>query len=479
VRLLPRTLAGRIGLTLIAGVVLILAVTAGLSLGGAFGDPPRRGPYQAQQRIANAALLVAGLPPELRVSGARAVDRPWLRVRWIEGPPPADLEAGWLDGWIEERLRTVMAPIVPKRIGVSRGYYRPPEPSASPPDLGLDDPWGDGRPERGLDRRRSRPPPKTEGLQVRVELDEGYIDLFAVLEGDRSPNDGLVSLGLTLAALTLGLGLLALLIARWVTASLARFAAAADRLGGDAAAPPLPEEGPEEIRRAAQAFNRMQRRIRRFVEERLYAMAAASHDLRTPITRLKLRAEFVDDEEQRTKMLRDLDEMEAILSSTIAFVREEAGDEPRTRLDLAVLLAQVCENVRDGGHAVTLDVPGPLPMEGRAVALRRAFANLIGNAVIYGVSADVRAERRGSRLVVVIDDRGPGIPEAEHEKVFAPFYRLEASRSRATGGTGLGLTVAQTIVRAHGGEIALENRPEGGLRQIVTLAAPEGGFGTA
>ena len=304
-----------------------------------------------------------------------------------------------------------------------------------------------------------------------MELDEGYIDLFAVLEGDRSPNDGLVRLGLTLAALTLGLGLLALLIARWVTASLARFAAAADRLGGDAAAPPLPEEGPEEIRRAAQAFNRMQRRIRRFVEERLYAMAAASHDLRTPITRLKLRAEFVEDEEQRTKMLRDLDEMEAILSSTIAFVREEAGDEPRTRLDLAALLAQVCENVRDGGHAVTLAVPGPLPMEGRAVALRRAFANLIGNAVTYGVSADVRAERRGSQLVVVIDDHGPGIPEAEHEKVFAPFYRLESSRSRATGGTGLGLTVAQTIVRAHGGDIALENRPEGGLRQIVTLAS--------
>src|SRR3546814_3462490 len=133
-------------------------------------------------------------------------------------------------------------------------------------------------------------------------------------------------LGLVIAAMMLVLGLLALLIARWVTASLARFASAADRLGGEVDAPPLAEEGPEEIRRAAQAFNRMQRRIRRFVDERLYAIAAASHDLRTPITRLKLRAEFVDDDEQRTKMLRDLDEMEAILSSTNAFVREETGN---------------------------------------------------------------------------------------------------------------------------------------------------------
>ncbi len=465
-RLLPRTLAGRIGLTLIAGVVLILAVTAGLSLGGAFGEPPRRGPYQTQQRIANAALLVAGLPPELRASGARAVDRPWLHVRWYEGEPPAELENGWFDGWMADRLRAAMAPLVPKRVTIASGTYEPPDRSV---EGGRDD-------RRGPDRRRhGRPPPGAEGVQVRVVLDTGYIDLFAVLDDDRSPNDGLVHLGLTLAALTIGLGLLALLIARRVTGSLARFAAAADRLGGDTTAPPLPEEGPEEIRRAAQAFNRMQRRIRRFVEERLYAMAAASHDLRTPITRLKLRAEFVDDEEQRTKMLRDLDEMEAILSSTIAFVREEAGDEPRTRLDLAALLAQVCENVRDGGHAVTLDAPGPLPMEGRAVALRRAFANLIGNAVTYGVSADVRAERRGNQIVVVIDDHGPGIPEAEHEKVFAPFYRLESSRSRATGGTGLGLTVAQTIVRAHGGGIVLENRPDGGLRQIVTLVAAEGG----
>ena len=111
------------------------------------------------------------------------------------------------------------------------------------------------------------------------------------------------------------------------------------------------------------------------------------------------------------------------------------------------------------------------------MALRRAFANLIGNAVIYGASAAVRAGRRDGRLVVTIDDQGPGIPEAEHEKVFAPFYRLESSRSRATGGTGLGLTVAQTIVRAHGGEITLENRPEGGLRQIVTLAAAHDRFG--
>ncbi|MFN4089257.1 MAG: ATP-binding protein [Alphaproteobacteria bacterium] len=470
-RLLPRTLAGRIGLTLVAGVVLVLAVTAGLSLGGAFGDPPRRGPWQAQQRIANAILVVAGLPPELRTSGARALDRPWLRVRWTEGSPPVMLPdegvvPGWLDGRPEERLRAALEPIEPRRITILRAPDAPPESRRLDPRRA--EPGA--REGRRGDGRRGRPPaPPGEGLLVRVELDDGYIDVRARLEGGRPANDGLVRFGLMVAALTFGLGLLALLIARWVTASLARFAAAADRLGGEVNAPSLPEEGPEEIRRAAQAFNRMQRRIRRFVDERLYAMAAASHDLRTPITRLRLRAEFVDDDEQRTKMLRDLDEMEAILSSTIAFVREQADDEPRVRLDLTDLVAEVCEGVRDAGHAVTLDLPPRMEMEGRTVALRRAFANLIGNAVKYGGATTVHGRVDSDRLVVDVEDYGPGIPDSELEKVFAPFYRLESSRSRETGGTGLGLTVAQTIMRAHGGEIELANRPKGGLRQTVTL----------
>lgn len=462
-RLLPRTLAGRIGLTLVAGVVLILAVTTGLSLGGAFGDPPQRGPYRLQQRIADAAVLVAGLPPELRAVGARAVDRPWLRVRWTEGaaPPMPKPEAGWLDGGMEARLRAALTPIEPRQILVASGQDAPPPAAAGSS--------ADETRTRGEGRRRASG--GEEGLLVRVALQDGYIDLFARTDGPRARDDGLIRLGLVIAALMVGLGLLALLIARWVTASLARFAAAADRLGGEVSAPPLPEEGPEEIRRAAQAFNRMQRRIRRFVNERLYAIAAASHDLRTPITRLKLRAEFVDDEEQRTKMLRDLDEMEAILSSTIAFVREESANEPRERVDLGALLRGVCEGVREAGREVSLDLPERLEVDGRGVALRRAFDNLIGNAVKYGGAAEVRGRVGAGKILVVIEDCGPGIPEEEREKVFAPFYRLESSRSRETGGTGLGLTVAQTIVQGHGGEIVLSERPGGGLRQTVILPA--------
>lgn len=255
----------------------------------------------------------------------------------------------------------------------------------------------------------------------------------------------------------------------WIGRPLATFAAAADRLGRDVNAPRLPEGGPREVRRAVAAFNEMQARLRRFVEDRTQMLAAIAHDLRSPITRLRLRTELLPAGEGRDKMLADLDDMESMVASSLAFARDEAADEANQPFDLAATLGAVCDNAADLGLCADFAWEGRLVCTGRPAAIRRALTNLVENAARYGQQAEVAARRDGADLVVTIDDRGPGIPEAQREMVFAPFTRLEASRNRKTGGIGLGLTVARSIIRAHGGDIRLDDRPGGGLRVVVTL----------
>jgi len=260
-----------------------------------------------------------------------------------------------------------------------------------------------------------------------------------------------------------------LLTARRLTAPLAAFATAAERLGVDGAVAPLPETGPLELRVATRAVNRMQERVLRFVEDRTRMVAAIGHDLRTPLTRLRLRAEFIEDPELQRKMLADLDEMEAMVNATLAFARDDAQHEARVPADLADLLQSLCDDRIDAGGAAAYIGPAHLPVVCRPVAMRRALANLIDNALNYGMGAEVALAAAGGQAVVTIDDSGPGIPESLLEAVFQPFYRVESSRSRDTGGTGLGLAVARTIIRGHGGDITLANRSEGGLRVTVTV----------
>jgi len=255
----------------------------------------------------------------------------------------------------------------------------------------------------------------------------------------------------------------------WIAAPLSTFARAADRLGRDVKAPPLSEAGPREVRQAVAAFNEMQSRIRRFVDDRTRMLAAISHDLRSPITRLRLRAEMLTDDMPRQPMLTDLDEMEAMVTSVLEFARDETAAEPSQNIDLSATLAAICDNATDMGLPAEFDWPGRLVCSCRPLAMKRALANLVENAARYGDLAHVTARHRGDAIEVVIEDKGPGIPADEVEKVFTPFYRLEPSRNRKTGGMGLGLTVARTIIRAHGGDIALANRAEGGLRVSVTL----------
>lgn len=281
---------------------------------------------------------------------------------------------------------------------------------------------------------------------------------------------------LVMTATTAGLTLWAV---RRLTRPARDLAQAAERLGRDVNAPPLPEDGPAEVATAARAFNTMAGRIRRFVGDRTQMLAAIGHDLRTPITRLRLRAEFMEDEEQRRRMLADLDEMEAMIAATLAFARDEAAAEPAVPLDLAALCRTVLDEAADArgpeaAERVSYDGPERLVVpHGRPVALKRAVANLVGNALNYGGAARLRLrppDGQGRPLRLTVEDDGPGIPPAELEAVFQPFRRLEGSRNRETGGVGLGLPIARNILRAHGGDVVLRNRPcGGGLLAEATL----------
>ena len=269
-------------------------------------------------------------------------------------------------------------------------------------------------------------------------------------------------------------GIVITLAVRQLLVPVKTLAAAAELFGRDVVnAKPLPEKGPIEIVTAAKAFNTMAARIRRFVEDRTFLLTAIGHDLRTPITRLKLRAEYMEDDEQRAKMLADLDEMEAMVAATLAFGKDITTTEPVTRLDLASLLRTILDEAADmdPGHAEMLDYQGPqhMPVNARPLALKRALSNLITNAMKYGDAARVKLHAPVKGVVRIdIEDSGPGIPEEEMERVFEPFRRLETSRNRETGGSGLGLSIARNIVRAHGGDITLANQ-EAGLRVCVTL----------
>jgi signal transduction histidine kinase len=261
---------------------------------------------------------------------------------------------------------------------------------------------------------------------------------------------------------------------RRLTAPVRTLARAAEALGRDVNAPPLPEDGPSEVATAAIAFNTMASRIRRFVQDRTELLTAIGHDLRTPITRLKLRAEFVDDEEQRGKILADLEELEAMVSATLAFGRDARATEPVTPLDLAELLRTILDETGDANPELLnrLHYAGPahLTVRARSLSLKRVLVNLVTNAVDYGGSAMVRLSDGDNRMVLVeIEDDGPGIPPAELDRVFEPFHRGEPSRSRESGGVGLGLPIARNIMRAHGGDVVVANLPTGGVRASVTL----------
>lgn len=271
----------------------------------------------------------------------------------------------------------------------------------------------------------------------------------------------------------LGLGLalllpLAWLFARALAAPIRQFADGAHRLGHETTAAPLPRTGPREMRAAVDAFNGMQGRIQRLLQERTQMVAAIAHDLRTPLTRLAFRLEGLP-APLGEKVSADIQEMKEMISAALEFIRDRSAAGQRERLDLRVLVERIVDDHADLGHDVSLAGGEPVVIEGVPLALRRMLVNLVENAVKYGSRARLRLGARDGLATIQIDDDGPGIPEARQQQVFEPFYRLETSRNRDTGGIGLGLATVRAIVREHAGEITLANREGGGLRVTVTL----------
>jgi signal transduction histidine kinase len=306
------------------------------------------------------------------------------------------------------------------------------------------------------------PTQSRDALVVQIALRDGRW-LLITIPNYSARHISLWGVAGTLTPLMVLVGLLAVWEARRLAAPIKQFSRAAERLGVDTTAPPLPESGPRELRTTIRAFNRMQERLRRFVEDRTQMLAAMSHDLRTPLNRLRLRAEFIEDAEQQRKMFVDLEAMNVMIDSTLAFVRDDASLEPRRLVDLGILVEDVCEDATDAGGRVSYSGPRGMNIHCRPIAIGRAVANLVDNAVKYGGETRVRLLKMQARVVIEVEDEGPGIPIDELEKVFVPFYRLERSRNAASGGVGLGLSAARTVAREHGGDISLANRHGGGL----------------
>jgi signal transduction histidine kinase len=268
--------------------------------------------------------------------------------------------------------------------------------------------------------------------------------------------------------------LLSVVAARRLVKPLSELSAAVDHLGASGDDPPIPPSGPREIEGMVGAFNRMRERLRRFNEDRTRMMAAMSHDLRTPLTRLRMRVEMAEGLEDQQKMLDELDMMNGMVESILSFTRDDAKQEPRSLVDLSALVEGICEDAADAGEKVTFSGPRDVTISCRPTAVRRAVSNLVDNAVKYGGKAEVTLVPETGRVMITVEDEGPGIPRSEREKVFEPFYRIGSARDPSTGGVGLGLSVTRSIIWEHGGDIVLATRKGGGLLVRVELPSAHG-----
>jgi len=425
--------------------------------------------YDSALRIAGLVQVLDLLPEEQRQDAVKALDVPPLRVRLQE-------EATQYPKQSRELARTEMFhQLLHLRLGsertaqvyIPRSLTRGDAEESWEPPIDMTQPmW------QMMGRHMGMQGPMLSSdfsFIVQVQLKGGQWASFAYRLPEELaawPWDLLAGLLILLSAVLL----VSFFAVRWLTHPLSELASAADELGKDIQRPALEERGPTEVRRAARAFNTMQRRLSRFVEERTRILAAVSHDLKTPITRLRLRLEHVGDDGLRTKMERDLVDMQNLVQGSLDFMRGMALQEKTQPLDLNALLESLRDDAEDMGHSVTIIGEARAPYPGKPLALKRCLSNLVENAIRYGQQASIKIQDSASELCLVVGDSGPGLPEEALSQVFEPFYRLEPSRNPGTGGTGLGLSIARNIARGHGGELMLQNGPDGeGLRAVLTL----------
>lgn len=278
---------------------------------------------------------------------------------------------------------------------------------------------------------------------------------------------------LSTSLMAAGALLIAVLLVRSQTRPLSAFARAAGRIAHGRGVSPVEESGPREVRELATAFNDMQARIGRLIDDRTHALAAVSHDLKTPITRLRFRSEELQDLALRKSIAADLDDMERMIDQTLSYLKEESGDEEMKPVDLVAILETVTDDAVDAGGAASLEGSVAAVVPGRRLALKRAFGNLIGNAVKYGKQARTTVADGQDEVRITIADQGPGMSAEDRERALQPFVRLEPSRNSETGGFGLGLSIADAVIRGHGGRLELRNGDASGL--VVTVILPKAG----
>ena len=450
-RFISDTVVGRTLIVLILGLALSHAISMAFYVTDRSTALSLQGREHIAERIVTLTHLIDNAPPEDRDLLARLANSEALHVSRSQSAfVMKTSQAGWKTDVVRRSFANHMERIGQRHFLLSYEEDKPP----------TDAPGGDAAFWKKSNAEKR--------LLVSVKLSDGsWLNFRANVESSES----LWSLRFILSSSVMIIAVVALsifIVNRWIQ-PLRVFAGAARNLGRDIKSPSLPVAGPREVRDAIEAFNEMQQRIRRLIEDRTQMLTAISHDLRTPVTLLRLRAEFIEDDEERAKMLATLDDMEAMISSVLAFAREDAEKEPSETVDLAALVESVCDDMADAGLPVEFTGSERLPYECRRMAIRRTVTNLIDNAVKYGKRARVHLGVTPEAVTITVDDEGPGIPDAELERVFSPFYRLESSRGSDTGGTGLGLSVARAMVLANGGELTLENRPDGGLRATIRL----------
>ena len=490
-RLLPRSLFARMVLVLLVGLVLaqFLSLAVHWRERGEFMQ--RAMGLRSGQRIADIVKLLDTSTPTDRARIVSVLNSPPLRISLDAAalaPGPADDDKAEIARQFAAGLRRLLgderplvvqvvdaptwAPVIAGMKGPGYGKMMAgpgampgPGPGGGPgagPGFGGGPGFGSGPGMRGAGGGSGL------AFVVQTPLADGTLVTFdsrQAAEAMGLPSRLLASLAVLLAAVLV----LTLFAVRWVTRPLKTLAQAAEDLGRDINRPPIDEGGPIEVTRAARAFNTMQERLAGFIRERTRLFAAMSHDLKTPITRLRLRAELLEDAELRAKFDKDLREMEALVTVTLDFMRGLDDGVASQPIDVAALLESLQQDAREVGGDVLIEGDALAPFNGNPQALKRCVGNLIDNAVKYGKAARLAIEDAAQVLTIRVCDRGPGIPDGELERVFEPFQRLEGSRSRETGGTGLGLTIARSIARAHGGDIVLRNLPAGGLEATLTL----------
>ncbi|HEY1962140.1 MAG TPA: ATP-binding protein [Rhizomicrobium sp.] len=445
-KLWPRTLAAQLVIVIAAAVLVSnVAVAAWFEMGreqlteSALTE-------RVMDRVVSAATLLASIPAKQRTPAAHALSSgPW-RFQIHHGAAPVQ-DMSDAEKSLAARIQALLPKGKTRRIVLVK--FRPATPEEA---------------------RQPRSPKSVTDVVVSLVRGTQLRTTYFRPPAPPWPIQSMVATAVAILVTALAAGL----VARRVARPLSKLAAAASEVARGGTAPHVPEQGPEDVRRAAAAFNAMTDQVSRTMESQRHLLSAVGHDLRTPITAMRINTEFVEDSDTRERLEKNIEELQELTEAVLSAAKG-VGWEQMRKIDLAALVESVCADLEELDKPVTWQPHDAAPITCRPNEIRRAVRNLIENAIAYGCKADVRLEQTPEVYELVVEDEGPGIPDGDRERVFEPFVRLETSRSAETGGTGLGLTLVKAIAQGHGGSIRLENREQRGLRATFCLprqAAP-------